>query len=89
MTSDRIWMAYQLHRPSDDSGFIVAFRREHSTNRTIIVKLSGLQPDKNYLVENCDTGEVSVKTGKFLSAGLELTLNDPRSSLLLKYRNGN
>lgn len=86
MTSDRIWLAYQLHRPSDDTGFIVAFRREYSTDQTIRVKLSGLQPNKNYLIENYDTDEVLTKTGKELLTGLELTLNEPRSSLLLKYR---
>ncbi|MDR0743842.1 MAG: alpha-galactosidase [Tannerella sp.] len=89
MTSDQIWLAYQLHRPSDETGFIVAFRREHSTDQTIHVKLSALQPDKSYLIENYDTGEVLTKTGKELSTGLELTLNEARSSLLLKYKAGN
>lgn len=86
MTTDEIWLAYQLHRSSDYSGFIVAFRREKSTDKTISVKLSGLLPDVNYIVENYDTNETMVKTGKELSAGLALKLSEPRSSLLLKYK---
>jgi alpha-galactosidase len=86
MTTDGIWLAYQLHRPSDDSGFIVAFRREQSKDESISVQLSGLRPDKRYVIENYDTEESEVKTGKELLAGLKLNLNDPRSSLLLKYK---
>jgi len=86
MTSDKIWLAYQLHRPCDSSGFIVAFRRKDSKDNSIVVKLSGLQPDVNYEIENKDTKAIVVKTGKELAAGFTLTLNNPLSSLLLKYR---
>ena len=86
MTTDEIWLAYQLHRPSNSSGFIVAFRREQSKDNSISVKLSGLLADERYVIENYDTNETLVKTGKELSAGFELNLNQPRTSLLLKYR---
>lgn len=86
MTSDQIWMAYQLHRPTDNSGFIVAFRREGSDESSFLVKLSGLLSNERYLIENYDTKETLVKTGSELSAGLLLTLKEPRSSLLLKYK---
>ena len=33
MTRDNIWLAYQMHRPSDDSGIIVAFRRTASKDK--------------------------------------------------------
>jgi Alpha-galactosidase len=85
MTSDSIWMAYQLHRPSDHSGYIVGFRRQEAPDSAITVKLSGVSPDKRYAVENRDTHDVVVKTGRELSQGLELSLPDPRSSVLLKY----
>jgi alpha-galactosidase len=86
MTSDQIWLAYQLHRPSDSSGFIIAFRREASKDSSVTVKLSGLLPDKNYVIQNYDTKETFVKTAKELLTGLNLILNNPRSSLLLKYK---
>lgn len=85
MTTDDIWLAYQLLRPSDSSGYIVAFRRDEAKDSTITVRLSGLQPESRYAIVNCDTNETSMKTGKELSDGFELTLKEPRSSLLLKY----
>lgn len=85
MTSDTIWMAYQLHRPSDDSGVVVAFRRGLSEENTIQVSLSGICPEKSYQIRNADTDEVFIRTGKELEDGLELRLNEVRSSLLLKY----
>lgn len=85
MTSDRIWMAYQLNRPSDNSGFVVAFRRQDAKENEIMVKLSGMRPEARYVVTNYDTQEKYVKTGHELTGGLSLMLKDPRSSLLLKY----
>jgi len=35
MTSDDIWMAYQLHRLSNSTGFVIAFRREGSEYSSI------------------------------------------------------
>lgn len=89
MTSDDIWLAYQLNRPCDSSGYIVAFRRKDSKDDKITVTLNGLMPDNNYVIENCDTKEIIIKTGNELSKGLELTLSVPLSSLLLKYKIGN
>jgi len=86
MTSDHIWMAYQLHRPSDSTGFVVAFRREKSEDSSIMVNLSGLMSSQNYELKNFDTGDVLIKTGKELMEGLNLMLNEPRSSLLLNYK---
>jgi hypothetical protein len=46
------------------------YHRDHSTDNPITVKLSGILPDKSYIIENYDTGEVLVRTGNELSAGL-------------------
>ena len=86
ITGDNIWMAYQLYRPSDKSGFVVAFRREACPDKTHTVKLSGLDPDAVYSVTNKDTGETVSKSGRELAEGFVLTLDQPRSSLLLKYQ---
>ena len=81
-----IWLAYQLHRPSDESGIVVAFRRPANTEPSITVRLSGLDPATTYTVTDYDSGNSTVKTGAELMAGFPLTLDDPRSSLLLRYR---
>lgn len=85
MTKDDIWLAYQLHRPLDDTGVIIAFRRDQSPDENIIVKMSAVNPDKSYKIKNKDTGETFVKTGDELRTGLQLTLNKTRSSLVLTY----
>jgi alpha-galactosidase len=89
ITSNDIWLAYQLHKPSDETGYIIAFRREQNLQRTYQVRLSGLNPDKLYVLHNQDSGETIKKTGQELAAGLTLTLDNPRTSLLIKYSPAN
>ena len=85
LTGDNIWLAYQLHRPSDNTGYIIAFRRSECEAPTYEVRLSGLTPSATYRVYNKDKGETKEYTGQQLANGLTLTLTDPRTSLLLKY----
>lgn len=84
-TSDSIWLAYQLHRPSDKTGVVLAFRRSKAQDSSIIVRLSGLDKTKNYRIEDKDTKAAVVKPGAELSDGLKLTISKPHQSLLLKY----
>ena len=86
ITSENIWLAYQLYRPSDDSGYIVAFRRKDNPDKSYTVNLSGLHPDHTYILTNKDTGEAIKKTGKELANGFTLTLDNPQSSLIIKYQ---
>ena len=39
ITSENIWLAYQLYRPSDDSGYIVAFRRKKTIRTRAILSI--------------------------------------------------
>ncbi len=48
ITRDDQWMAYQLDRPSDGTGIVVAFRRKESPDSTYTVQLRGLDPDAIY-----------------------------------------
>ncbi len=80
-----IWMAYQLHRKSDESGFVMAFRRSECKEASYEVKLCGLDPARTYVLTNADSGEVRNVSGKELSEGLVLELSEPKSSLLLYY----
>jgi len=86
LTSDEIWLAYQLHRSSDDTGYVVAFRRSKSDSPTYEVQLRGLDAAKTYSVEFRDADAAPVlMSGKELSEGLTLTLEKARTSLLLRY----
>ena len=84
LTKENIWLVYQLYRPSDDSGYIVAFRRKDNSDPNYTVKLHGLRAMKTYTLINKDTGREEKKTGKELMDGLTLTLDVPQSSLLIK-----
>ena len=86
MTRDNIWLAYQMHRPSDDSGIIVAFRRTASKDKKITVRLSGVDPEKYYTVTDMDSRQSKIYQGKELTSQLPLILEKPHSSLLLKYK---
>ena len=81
-----MWLAYQMHRPSDDSGIVVAFRRQDAPDAEYTVRLGGLTPDASYTLVDCDTQAETVRSGRELTEGLTLRLDNPRSSLLIKYR---
>ncbi|MFI5193762.1 MAG: glycoside hydrolase family 36 protein [Chitinophagales bacterium] len=86
LTGDSIWLAYQLNRPSDGSGIVLAFRRTDSKTGSIVVKLSGLDKNRNYEIRNENDGKTDTKSGAQLEAGLTLELIHAPSSLLLQYK---
>ncbi len=86
LTGSDVWLAYQMHRPSDDSGIVVAFRRQEAPDAEYTVRLGGLTPDASYTLVDCDTQAETVRGGRELAEGLTLRLDNPRSSLLIKYR---
>lgn len=85
-TLDNIWLAYQLNRPSDNSGVIIAFRRKSCEKNTIEVKLSGIKPEKKYKVTDLDKNESVIMSGGELADRFVLTLDKPNQSLLIKYK---
>ena len=85
LTGHDVWLAYQMHRPSDGSGIIVAFRRENCKEDTCLVRLQGLDKNKEYLLKDSDSGIETKATGKELMEGLTLKADKPKSSLLIKY----
>lgn len=86
LTGSDVWLAYQMHRPSDDSGIVVAFRRQNAPQREYTVRLGGLTPDAAYTLVDCDTQVETQRSGRELMEGLTLRLDNPKSSMLIKYR---
>jgi alpha-galactosidase len=84
LTGDDVWLAYQLNKPSDQSGIVVAFRRKDCREETLTVKLHALNPETVYVLENANDESVTNKTGKELTEGITLNANAP-GSVLLKY----
>ena len=85
ITSPGRWIAYQLHRPSDDTGCVLAFRRPESREDSCTVCLQGLTPERTYVLMDADSGAQVSLTGAQLAEGYTLRLPDPRSSLLLRF----
>ena len=77
------WIVYQLHKKSDDTSFVLAFRRPESPDGTFDACLKGLSPDKEYTVRNMDTGEEVTCRGDALMNGFTISLPSPRSCALL------
>lgn len=86
ITADDIWLAYQLNRPSDGTGYIVAFRRPECADSTFQAQLYDLDPAATYQVTNIDNHSSIKMTGKQLAdKGVTLILGKPRESLIIYY----
>lgn len=84
LTGDNIWLAYQLLRPSDQTGYVVAFRRDLAPEATCEVRFRGLEPEATYIVEVTDTKECAELSGRELMQGYTLCA-EPRTSRLVRY----
>ncbi|MBQ0144518.1 MAG: alpha-galactosidase, partial [Bacteroidales bacterium] len=85
LTGHDVWLAYQMHRPSDGTGIIVAFRREESAVESITVSLQGLEPEAGYRLKADGAEDELILSGKELAEGFTITLSQPRSSTLIRY----
>lgn len=84
-TLDR-WLAYQLNKPSDNSGIVVAFRRKDSKDTDYVVKLSDIDSGSVYDLTDLKTNQTVQKSGKELLEGLRLAIKDTPGSIVLKYQ---
>ena len=85
ITSAERWIAYELHRRSDDTGIVMAFRRPECKDAGCVVHFQGLAPEKRYVLSDADSGQSVTLTGRELSEGYTLKLGQPRASLLLRF----
>ena len=86
ITPDNVWLAYQLNRPDNGDGIIMAFRRKDSSDESIQVKLYGLDGETNYELYDEDSGIKVTKTGEELINGFKLILKEKPGSLLICYK---
>ena len=80
------WLAYQLNRPEQKDGIVLAFRRDRFTDESMAIKLNGLVADAQYELFYEDNGARVVKSGKELKDGIEITILDKPGSLLISYK---
>lgn len=86
ITSDREFLAYQLNKPSDGTGYVLAFRRGECPDSTLSVHLHGLELGATYVLTDEDSGKSFEKSGKELMQQLTLQASKPRTSLLISYK---
>ena len=85
-TSNAVWLAYQLNRPQQKDGIILAFRRADNRDNSIQIKLSGLEKEAVYELFYEDYGIRSRHQGSELMNGFDITLSTPQASLLIRYK---
>jgi alpha-galactosidase len=85
-TSDNSWLAYQMNRPAQKDGIIIAFRRGGCEKESVSVKLSGLETISTYELFYEDYGLTIRKTGRELMDGIELTIPQKPASLMVIYK---
>ena len=88
-TNNNAWIAYQLNRPQEKDGIIIAFRRVDNQETSIRVKPSGLDKDAVYELYYEDFNLRTRQKGSELMNGFDITLPYKPASLLIKYRQVN
>ncbi len=78
------WMAFQLHRPEDGSGMVMAFRREENATPAMTFGLRGIDAEARYRLRDIDRGDLGETGGAELSA-LTVEIPEPRSARILFY----
>jgi len=86
ITSDSIWLSYQLNRPKGGDGMIMAFRRPACPAEKISVKLKGLEDAATYELFYEDENIRVNKTGKELMKNIDLILKEKTKSILITYK---
>ncbi|MBI5388167.1 MAG: alpha-galactosidase [Verrucomicrobia bacterium] len=81
-----LWMAYQLDRPDQRRGLVVALRRPESPYESARLPLYGLDERATYRITDLDTQVQHTRTGKeLLEEGLAVSLKARPGSALLLY----
>ena len=86
MLRDNVWIAYQLNRQEQGDGLITAFRRKNCDDKSLTVRLRGVDPKVNYELIDEDSQVRILKTGEELMKGFTLNLNDKPGSLVIMYK---
>jgi Alpha-galactosidase len=85
-TRDNAWLAYQLNRPEQGDGIVLAFRRSDANQESIQVKLSGLDENASYQLYFEDYNLTITKTGHDLMEKLDFAIPQKPSSVMIKYK---
>jgi alpha-galactosidase len=83
---ETFWLAYQLNRPEQKDGIVLAFRRENCHDESIQVALKGLAAGSKYELLYEDLGIKIIKSGKELMEGINIEIPEKPGSVLISYK---
>ncbi len=81
-----VWLAWQYHRPETASGVVQAFRRPESGEESRTFKLSGLDAEAAFELENFDGGKETRTGRELLENGLTITLGNKPAAAVILYK---
>jgi alpha-galactosidase len=84
--NETFWMAYQLNRPENKDGIVLAFRRANCRYDSIQVKLKGLSAGSKYELLYEDLEVKTAKSGKELMDGIDIIIPEKPGSVLISYK---
>ena len=69
-------------------GMALIYKRENVAENKYLLKLSGLVPEKTYVVYDYDNPEITVEmTGeKLMSDGMEITIDETPKAVIMLYK---
>jgi alpha-galactosidase len=79
-------MAWQFHQPEKNQGAVQAFRRTKSKEKSMRLKLQGLEPAAEYAVEDLDTHKTQQLRGaELMGPGLEVRISSRPGAAIYHY----
>jgi alpha-galactosidase len=80
------WAAWQFNRPAEGDGMVQAFRRDKNEDSMKTLILRGLDPGKQYLVTDLETGRRSNVSGsELMQKGLHIEINEKPGAVVVVY----
>jgi alpha-galactosidase len=81
------WIAWQFNRPEQGDGVIQAFRREGCAEPVVTLRLSGLEPDGLYRINDLDrASRLKVRGRDLMGEGLRVEVGDRPGAAVVLYR---
>ncbi len=80
-----VWIGWQFDQPEAGEGCVQVFRRAENPTESMTFRLQGLDPKKQYQVENFDSEGVEVFSGsELMASGLKVKLQ-PLAAAVFRY----
>ena len=85
--ADADWLATQFNRPEQADGVVLAYRRPACCEKSLRLKLHGLDAAARYEVRSLDAATASVISGKsLLDEGLKVELECKPAAAVIRYQ---